>query len=208
MNYILVGLGNPGEEYTNTRHNTGFLALDAIAKQIGNIKAPKNGELSEDWKLDKKNNAYVCKISIGKDSFTLMKPQTFMNKSGSSLKNIIVSAKKAEQLIVIHDDLDQPVGAVKAVFNRGSGGHRGIESIVRAIKTEAFYRIKVGISPITPSGKIKKPLGEAAVEKNILSDFKDAEYEKIKKVFKKIVEGIEILASEGEEKMIQVINTK
>lgn len=215
MNYVIVGLGNPGDEYTNTRHNTGFLALDAIFKKL----ADENAGDSVDWQFDKKINAYTAKIQlknakgkVGKHECVLIKPQTFMNKSGGSLSKLITSAKKAEQLIVIHDDLDQPIGNVKAVFNRGSGGHRGIESITKTIKTEGYYRIKVGISPATAGGKIKKPLGEEAVEKNILGDFKPTEKDLLKKVFKKIIEGVEVLGEyDGQlakDKMIQVVNTK
>ncbi len=208
MNYVIVGLGNPGEEYEKTRHNTGFIVLELLRKQFeGSV-----------WKEDKKLRALVSKISPAtsgtKHGAQLVLPQTFMNNSGGSVKPLIAgltkeaTEKNAAKLIVVHDDLDQPLGAVKAVFNRGSGGHRGIESITKALKTEAYMKIKVGISPSTAGGKIRKPLGVELVEKCILGEFKSTEMEKLKPVFKKIKEGIEVLLNEDKDAAIQVINTQ
>ena len=80
-----------------------------------------------------------------------------MNKSGLSLKSAITNKKKAENLVVIYDDLDIPLGKFKISYGRGSGGHKGVESIARSIKTKDFIRIRVGIAPATPSGKVKSP---------------------------------------------------
>lgn len=179
MTYILMGLGNPGEEYTNTRHNTGRLAVSAF-------------EAGSD--LSKK-----VKIIV---------PDTFMNLSGKAVKGVIKSKKAAEGLVVFRDDLDLPLGRVKMTFNRGAGGHKGVESVKRAVGTEGFIQIKIGISPATPKGKIKKISGEDKVQKFILSDFKPAEKLILKKVFKKINEGIEVLIKEGREAAMNVINTQ
>ena len=83
-----------------------------------------------------------------------------MNNSGKSLFPLIKSKKTAEQLVVVYDDLDLPLGTLKVSFNRGSGGHRGLDSIIKALKTREFTRIRIGTSSATPSGKIKKPIGE------------------------------------------------
>lgn len=174
--YIVVGLGNPGEEYENTRHNAGRLAVAFVEK-----KEPKGVKFVH---LD-----------------------TFMNKSGSGVAKVIKSKKAAEKLVVIYDDLDLPIGTMKVSYNRGSGGHKGIESIVRALKTEAFIRIRIGTSPSTPSGKLKKPQGEKAVEKHILSDFKKPETEILKKVFKKIEPVLEALVEDGLQKAMTVGNS-
>lgn len=174
--YIVVGLGNPGEEYANNRHNTGRMALACVEK-----KEPRGIKFVH---LD-----------------------TFMNKSGSGVVKIIKSKKAAEKLVVIYDDLDLGIGQMKVSYNRGSGGHKGIESIVRALKTEAFIRIRIGTSPTTPSGKLKKPQGEKAVEKHILGDFKKSETEILKKVFKRVSEVIEVLADEGLQKAMTVGNS-
>ncbi len=187
MPYIIAGLGNPGEEYKDTRHNAGRIMAEYIAKAY---------DFSE-WKHDKKLNALVSKGEIEEEKVQLVNPETFMNKSGASLAPLISSVKKAEKLIVIYDDLDLPLGTVRMSFNRGSGGHRGLESIAKSIKTTAFIRIRVGIAPTTPSGKTKKPSGEAAVEKHILGEFKKAEQDILKKEGKKVVEILPILFSKG-----------
>ncbi|MFZ2048787.1 MAG: aminoacyl-tRNA hydrolase [Minisyncoccia bacterium] len=174
--YIVVGLGNPGEEYLNTRHNAGRLAVAYLEK--------KNLEGLKFVHLD-----------------------TFMNKSGSGVAKVIKSKKAAEKLVVIYDDLDLALGTIKVSYNRGSGGHKGIESIVRALKTEAFIRIRIGTSPATPSGKLKKPQGEKAVEKHILTDFKKPEMDALKKVFKKAEVALEALVEDGLQKAMTVGNS-
>jgi peptidyl-tRNA hydrolase, PTH1 family len=127
----------------------------------------------------------------------VLTPDTFMNHSGKFVAKHVKSKKAAEKLIVIYDDLDLPIGTMKISYNRSSGGHRGVESIIKALKTEAFIRIRVGISPATLSGKTKKPIGEKAVEKHILTEFKKPELEKLKKVFKKAAEAVKVIADRG-----------
>jgi len=184
MAYIIVGLGNPGEEYKNTRHNTGRIVLEYIGK--------KND--IEKWKNDKILHSSIAKGKIVEDSVTLIAPETFMNKSGSALKSLITSEKKAEKLIVIHDDLDLALGRIKIVLNRGAGGHRGVESIIRNIKTEKFIRIRVGISPTTPSGKLKKPAGDK-IDTFIVGEFKKSELDEILRVAKKVSDAVEKIIS-------------
>ncbi|MBP9856238.1 MAG: aminoacyl-tRNA hydrolase [Candidatus Pacebacteria bacterium] len=179
MKYILIGLGNPGAEYENTRHNTGRLAVSAFEKGSD---------------LAKKAQIIV--------------PSTFMNLSGKAVKGVVKSKKAAENLVVFRDDLDLPLGRVKMTFNRGTGGHKGAESIKRAVGTEGFIQIKIGISPATPKGKIKKISGDDKVQKLILSDFKPAEKLALKKVFKKINEGLEILITDGREAAMNFLNTQ
>lgn len=195
MNYI-VALGNPGEEYKNTRHNVGRIVLEAFVK--------KNG--FSDWVPNRKVKALSSEGKIGKDKAFLIEPETFMNKSGLSLQLIITSKKKAENLVVIHDDLDLLLGKFKISFNKSSGGHRGVESIIKAIKTEAFIRVRIGISPSTPSGKVKKPKGEKEVADFILGEFKKSEMETLKKISKKVSDALEMLILEGREKAMGEFN--
>ena len=195
MAYIFVGLGNPGEEYKNTRHNTGRILLDSFGKT-----------LDAEWKLDKKLNATTAKVKVGKTPVTLVLPETFMNNSGKAVKPLITSVKSAEKLLVIYDDLDLPFGTNKISFNKSSGGHRGLESIIKNIKTEKFARIRVGISPTTPSGKIKKPKGEEAVTKVILGKFKEEELTQIKKLSKKTNEALETFVKDGLERTMTSFN--
>src|SRR5581483_735293 len=125
MTWIIVGLGNQGEEYANTRHNTGRMALEYFVKA-------KN---FSDWKEDAKAKAQISRGAIGKMLAVLIAPDTFMNKSGNSVLKFVKSIKAAERMIVVYDDLDLPIGKIKLSYDRGSGGHKGVESIMRAVKT-------------------------------------------------------------------------
>ena len=210
-NYIVVGLGNPGEEYMETRHNVGRMVLDAFAK-ANDLK---------DWLEDKKLKALKTEAKLGGNLVTFLKPETFMNKSGEALVGLVKSGKlkvesqkingekiKAlETLVVIHDDLDLPLGKIKISFNKSSGGHKGVESVIRAVKTEAFIRIRLGISGETASGKIKKPQGEEKVIDAILGEFKKDEVVEMKKIIKKAVLALDLIIKEGWEKAASKLGT-
>jgi len=134
---------------------------------------------------------------VAKAEVLLLEPETMMNNSGKSLLTLVKSKKQAEQLVIVYDDLDLPFGKWKFSFNRGSGGHKGIESIARALKTKAFVRVRVGIAPTSLFGKTKKPKGDDAVVKFILGKFTDGEIKELKKVSKEISQGLETLVTEG-----------
>lgn len=195
MSYIILGLGNPEKEYESTRHNAGMIILDAFAKKIGR----------EEWKKDNNRQSLVAKGEIGKEKILLVKPQAFMNKSGVAVKDLSGQKKKLENLIVIHDDLDLPIGSMKIVFNRGSGGHKGVESIIRSVKSEAFTRIRIGICPTTPSGKPKKPDHKKLMD-FIVEDFKKPEMDALKKVSKKACEALEVLITDSRQKAMTDFN--
>jgi len=198
MNYIIVGLGNPGIEYEGTRHNTGRMAVDALAKRID----------ADEWMADKKLKADILKTKIGKNTVVLVKPNTFMNKSGDALRTLVKSKKAAETLVVVHDDLDIPFGKIKISFNKSAGGHRGVQSVIKAVKTEGFIRMRIGISPATPSGKMRKPQGEKAVEELILGKFKTSEQDGLKKIMRRAAEGLEILVEEGKDIATMKVNSE
>src|SRR3989344_1513470 len=147
MTYVIVGLGNPGEAYKNTRHNTGR----SFVEHFGNLLS------FDDWQKNKKANALVAKGECEGEKTVLVLPDTFMNRSGGAVAVFVKNKKAAEKLVVVYDDMDLPLGSMRIAFGRNSGGHRGIESIVRTLKTKDFVRIRVGVSPTTPSGKLKKP---------------------------------------------------
>lgn len=187
MAWVVMGLGNPGEEYKNTRHNAGRMAVEHFAKYAG----------SQNWKEDKKSNSLTTGATVGKTIVALVLPNTFMNKSGFAASKFIKSVKAAERLIVVYDDLDLPIGKIKISFDRGSGGHKGVESIMASLKTKRFTRIRVGISPVTAGGTVKKPLGEDIVNDFILKKFREPELEELKKVFKRVAHAIDVIVSEG-----------
>ncbi|MDO8430375.1 MAG: aminoacyl-tRNA hydrolase [Candidatus Taylorbacteria bacterium] len=178
MAYIIVGLGNPGEEYENTRHNTGKMILNSLAGEE---------------KLKKEKVKFI----------TL---DTFMNNSGKGIVKYVKSVKAAEKLVVIYDDFNLPLGKIRISYNRSSGGHNGVESIIKALKTEAFIRIRIGVAPETAKGLAKVPHGDEKIEKFILGKFKDDEMKEIKKVAKTVAEMIPILVKEGREKAMSLYN--
>lgn len=190
--YTIVGLGNPGEEYENTRHNTGRIVVESFC----------NSQKFDGFEQDKKINSLKTNGKIGESKVICLLPETFMNKSGSALKKIITSKKKAEKLIVVHDDIDLILGRFKISFGKGSAGHKGVESVMRVAKTKDFYRVRVGVSPSTPKGKIKKPRqsgGQAKGEKVLdflMGKFKPTEMTELKKVQKNINLEIEKITSQ------------
>jgi peptidyl-tRNA hydrolase, PTH1 family len=131
----------------------------------------------------------------------------YMNNSGGPIKKAVPSKKAAAQLIVVHDELDLPLGKVKISFGSSAGGHNGIKSIEQALKTRDYVRIRVGISPSTSSGRLRRPEGEKLAD-FVLGKFKAAEQEKVKKVKKLVAEAIKLIVSEGLEKAQTKINSK
>lgn len=191
---LIVGLGNPGEEYKNGRHNTGFIVLDYVLGKV-------------DWKQSSGTKALFYKNSIGKKEVEYFKPQTFMNNSGVAISFVQTKHKiKPKDIIVIYDDIDLPLGSFKISFNRSSGGHNGLESVIKKIKSKEFIRIRIGISPSTLSGKLRKPKGEEAVLKFLLGKYKEDELKELKKVAKKVGEIIEMISNEGKDKAMSVYN--
>jgi len=197
MAWVIVGLGNPGEQYDSTRHNAGRMAVQYFAKQM------KFGEFRE----DKKAKAHVGSGLVGKIAVALVLPDTFMNKSGSALLKFVKSAKAAERLVVVYDDLDLPLGKMKLSFDRGSGGHKGLESVMRALKTKKFTRIRIGVSPSTASGALRKPEGEKVVVNFILTKFRPHELEEVKQIFKRASHALESIVTLGREKAMNEFNS-
>ena len=157
---LIVGLGNPGKQYENTRHNLGFRVLDLLTTNEG-------------WE-----NKYDSKF-LKLDDVILAKPQTFMNKSGEAVKEILKYYPAAE-LVVIHDELDLPLGAIKIQKNISGAGHNGIQSIIEQLGTQNFIRIQLGI--------------EGA---DVLQKFTDEEEKIVKEVLLKAKDAVEVLQTQG-----------
>lgn len=196
MAWVIVGLGNPGEEYDSTRHNTGRMAVDFFAKALG----------LREFREDKKAKAHVASGLIGKTTTALVLPDTFMNKSGFAVAKFVKSAKAAERLAVVYDDLDLPLGKMKLSYDRGSGGHKGLESIIRAVKTKRFTRVRIGVSPSTVSGALRKPEGDKVVVNFILTKFKAHELTELKSIFKNVARALECIVTNGRERAMNEFN--
>ena len=171
---IIIGLGNAGEKFKDTRHNVGFEVLDKIKEEND----------FPDFTFSKKFNAQISKGILNQEKTILAKPQTFMNSSGKSVKALRQYYKKAK-LIIIHDDIDILLGKIKFSKDSGSAGHKGVESVIDNLGTKDFMRLRVGIVPL--KGKPKE------TEKFVLKKFTKKEKEIIQKIIEEISETVKKL---------------
>src|SRR3989344_1033986 len=190
---LIIGIGNPDEKYQNTRHNVGFMMVDYIAKKNPSTSLRTS---DENFEFNKKLNALTAKSNLGDSSIILAKPQTYVNKTGEAatkLKNFY--KVKPEQILIIQDDLDIPFGYTKISFDKNSGGHKGIESIMRALKTKKFYRLRIGLAKPTlqKARQQSDKKRDEFVMKFVLSKFSPSEHDELKKILK-----------EGYEKLLQL----
>lgn len=198
MAIVIAGLGNTGKEYEKTRHNAGRSAVELLAKQEG----------FGDFVFNKTSNALIAKGAVAGERAMLVLPETMMNLSGKAVRAFVKSPKAAKNLLVVHDDLDLPVGTIKMVFGRGSGGHKGVESVMRAVKTKDFARIRIGISRVGKRNQAKKVSGEEKVIKLVIGKWKPAEESAAKKAIRKAAEAAALFVSEGIESATQFANTR
>jgi PTH1 family peptidyl-tRNA hydrolase len=184
--FYLVGLGNPGEEYSKTRHNIGRAVLLRVAKKHG---LPQPVESAK----------YAGSISEGmlyNTEVTILLPDTYMNKSGSAVRKLVPDKEEAKRLVVIYDDVDLPVGEIKLSVGRGSGGHNGIESIIGALGTRDFMRIRVGIAGRGFFGRVKRPKGEN-LSKHVLGVFKRGEEKQLAEVDENVDGTLKLIIEKG-----------
>ena len=131
---LIAGLGNPGKEYQNTRHNSGFMAVDLLADRLG-VSITTN-----------KFNALCAKVNISGHPVLLLKPLTYMNESGSAISQAVSFYKiEPQDILIIHDDMDLPVGSVRIRKKGSAGGQKGMKSIINSLKTDAIARIRIGV---------------------------------------------------------------
>ena len=173
---LIIGLGNPGPEHYNTRHNTGFLFVDALAEKLN----------ASEFVYDKKLKAEISssKLQVPSSKVILAKPQTFMNKSGEAVSTLSKFYKiKPENILVVHDDIDILWSNFKFSFGRSSAGHKGVESIIKALKTKNFWRLRIGIQPT-----LKK---HTPADKVILKKFTPAEFKILNQTIKRAISELE-----------------
>ena len=174
--FLICGLGNPGKEYINTRHNIGFQLIDKLSN-FYNFSSFK-----------KDNKKEVLKGSINNNTCLLMKPLNFMNLSGQPIQEIINFYKiEKVKLFIIHDDLDLSLGKVKIKFGGGNGGHNGLSNIDEMIST-SYYRLRIGID---------HPGTKHQVSKYVLNKFTDLEMDIIENMLNKITKNFEILLNDS-----------
>jgi peptidyl-tRNA hydrolase, PTH1 family len=195
MAWVVAGIGNPDEAYAMTRHNVGRMTVAFLART-----------LQVDFRTDKKANALSAGLLVGKEAAALVLPNTYMNKSGLAISRFVKSVKAAERLIVVHDDLDLPLGSLKISFDRGSAGHKGLESIMKTLKTKKFIRLRIGISPATAAGVLRRPKS-SDIEKFVLGNFTASERAALKSLMKRAVVAIQEIVTHGREQAMNEFNT-
>ena len=178
---LIIGLGNPGRGYANNRHNIGFICLNHFARMQG-IRFDK-----------KRGKARIGTGEVAGGRVVVAKPQTYMNLSGESVSRLSKRFNiNLNDLVVIHDDLDLPLGKIRIRQGGGSGGHKGIESIISCLGGQDFLRIRVGIG--RPAAT---ELSEADIVAYVLGDFTPEEKQTITQVIPKVSEAIYYLLTEG-----------
>lgn len=200
---LIVGLGNPGEKYQNTRHNLGFMVLDKLARKFLSLKQTK-------WQEDKKFNCLLLRIP---PNILLVKPLTFMNASGVAVKKLADFYKiESQNIWVIHDDVDLPLGKIKIRPGGGSAGHRGVESIIRELGTDKFVRFRLGIGHPNRIANSKYQISNIRrqmpklTEKYVLGEFGTEEKSEVKQMIKKTVKAVELALKDGMERAMNAFN--
>ena len=189
--YLIVGLGNPGPDYVGTRHNVGFMYLDYFAQ--------KNNLVFTSSKWD----GQLVRSHHWGARIILLKPQTYMNRSGRALSGVANFYNiPTERILVIHDDLDMRPGRIKFVHGGGTGGHKGIKSIVAFLGVNEFFRLKIGIG--RPRTGETHP--DMEVDKFVLSNFSKTENLLIKDRFELLEEGISSWAAGDVDRTLSILN--
>jgi len=199
MGYVIVGLGNPGGEYAKTRHNAGRMAVELLAREEG----------FPEFVLRKTAHALVSEGTINDEKVTLVLPEVAMNHSGKALPAFIKSKPALKKLLVVRDELDLPLSVLKMTMpGRGSGGHKGVESIMRALKSKEFVQVKVGISSETAKGKLKKPSAGEPVIKHVIGKFKPSEEASLKSTLARTTDVMRLFISGDTQAAFMKANTK
>lgn len=200
---IIVGLGNPGEKYENTRHNLGFATLDNLLKKYQSLE-------DSTWEDNKKTKSLIKRIEIKGTSTLLAKPQTYMNNSGIAISLLLEYFKiKPEDLIVIHDELDLPFGKIQIRFGGGTAGHNGMESIINSLGTDKFLRIRMGIGKPTKIEGSKFDLKRNhSSETYVLENFAEDEHHEVRNMIKHVQKNIELILEHGIEQFMSKFNSR
>ena len=186
---LIVGLGNPGIEYQFTPHNMGFLAVDRIAEQCG-------------VRVNNRHcRAQTARTRIAGQEVVLAKPETFMNLSGASVGELVreYEVKPEEDLVLLYDELDLPFGTLRVRPRGRSAGHNGVQSIIGALDTQEFTRVRLGIGP-------DYPVGDGA--KYVLSQFKKAQLEVVSEVLDQASDAVRVILADGVQAAMNRFNRK
>ena len=190
--FLIIGLGNPGSKYSDTRHNVGFLVIDELVRRWG------ESIVAQKW------DARFCRFNRWSVRLTLVKPMTFMNLSGKAVAEFANFYRiPVENIVVIHDDLDMPPGRLKLVTGGGAGGHNGIRSIAQYLGDNGFQRLKIGIGRPGKGGVHP----DFPVEQYVLSAMSKEEVELLNERISHIEDGLQYLVSDGPARAMSFLNS-
>jgi len=186
---LIVGLGNPGIEYQFTPHNLGFLTIDRLADQAG-VEV-----------RNRQCRALTARAVIGSEPVVLAKPETFMNLSGLSVRELVAEHQIAPEkdLIVIYDELDLPLGTIRIRQRGSSAGHNGMESVIGALGTQEFLRIRLGISP-------ERKIADGV--KYVLTPFRKGQLKTVDEILETAAEAVNVIVKQGPAKAMNLFNRK
>ncbi|BCI59480.1 aminoacyl-tRNA hydrolase [Solibaculum mannosilyticum] len=187
VDFLIVGLGNPGKKYEGTRHNAGFMAIDVLANRLG-------------VKLDRlKYKSLCCQVELGDKRCLLMKPQTFMNNSGEAVQEAARFYKiPAERVLVLFDDISLPPGKLRIRRKGSDGGHNGIKSIIYLLNSDQFPRVKIGVG--------KKPHPDYDLASWVLSGFSKPDQQLMLEAYDKAADAVELLVKGETDKAMNLYN--
>jgi PTH1 family peptidyl-tRNA hydrolase len=193
--FCIVGLGNPGDEYKRTRHNIGWIVLESILEKRNFSKLVQSS----------KYTGLIAQGVISGTNVGFLFPTTYMNSAGTSVMKYLKDTGGPSTLIVVHDEIDIPFGDVKVSYDRGSGGHNGVKSVIDAVGSKQFVRIRVGIGQKNIFGVLKRPQGDA-LSTYVLGVFKNAEVSQLPLIAKRADTLLELIVTKGIEHAMQAGN--
>lgn len=180
IEFLVVGLGNPGEEYENTPHNLGFMVIDRLAESHA-IRVSR-----------KENTSLVGLGAVSGKSLALAKPQTYMNLSGPAVRGLLERYElEPGRLIVVYDELDLPWGALRIRLNGSAAGHKGVKSLIGSLGTSGFTRVRIGIA------REREPGNPVKGEQFVLAPFKRAQKQDVEETVSRAAEAVEFIIAEG-----------
>ncbi len=186
--YVVVGLGNPGPKYTETRHNVGVKVLEFLRERIdAKLKTHKSGCLTAEGRL-------------GDKPIVLARPTSYMNESGRPVGQLVRWYKApADRVIIVHDEIDIPFGEVRVKFGGGTAGHNGLKSIASHLHTNDFARVRIGVS---------RPRGSREAADHVLAEFSAAERKELPEIIERSADAVEAIVVNGVERAMGSINAR
>ncbi|HVA96462.1 MAG TPA: aminoacyl-tRNA hydrolase [Candidatus Acidoferrales bacterium] len=198
---LVIGLGNPGEKYENTRHNLGFLVVDRVLKDLGNSNVA--------WEKSSKLKSNIATFTLHDEKILLAKPQTYMNNSGMAARLLMDFYKlESDDVWIVYDELDLPLGSIKIRFGGAAAGHHGVESIMEAIDTDKFWRFRLGIGESHDKEHAVGRQNFRDAKEFVLDTFRSGEAGKARELIKHASDAIQMAVEKGIEKAMNRFNTK